>query len=531
MSAKPPPPPQHEVLSLSAASQARQQAHEAAQEQLEIQSVAATLVVPTLPAEVSETLRSYGQPVRLFGENLANVRDRLRILLATLQVRGIIRAEDGLTLIQTAGVGVPQKKEAPVVYDEDEEEVTKYTRAEPALLEARQKIAAFSLSRAQQRLDREALLRDGARSNKRRKRRKQQSSQTGQEQEDKEEEKENNANVKQWEDVQQQGFTTHQRVKELVLEASQYADSRSLSAVCALGQNGIVASASWTASVKFWDASALTEMGEHVLCHEDRIMGMASMKVQEKVFLATASLDRTAKLWTAQAEESSDMQVDGNNNDVDENTMKYVLKEVAHLHGHEARLCRTAFHPMKQHVATTSFDHTWRFWDMETGQCLLLQDGHWKEVFGLDFHGDGSLVSTTDLGSVVQLWDLRTGKSIHHFCGHAKRVLCANFAPNGFHLATAGDDGTIKIWDLRRRKQVVSIPAHSNVIAQVQFEPTTGDTLVSASFDGTAKIWSARDWKLLNSLQGHDGKVSGIDFVDDHGLVTCGYDRTLKTWR
>lgn len=507
-------PPQHEVLSLTAASQAHRLAHEAAQERLQIQAVAASLTVPTLVAEVRDTLRSYGQPIRLFGENLANVRDRLRILLATLQVRGIVKAEDG-TLIQTAGVGVVKAEEQAPVYDDDEEEVTKYTRAEPELLQARQKIAEFSLQKAAQRLQAEAKLREGARQMRKRK-----------QDEQKQEEKEN-TNLVQWKEIQQQGFQTHQRVKDLVLEASQYADNRSLSAVCAVRQHNIVVSSSWTACVKFWDAASLTECGEKTLCHEDRIMGMATMTQQgggENVFVSTASLDKSAKLWALERVESTEM------TDQDATPM-FGLTEKMHLEGHEARLCRTAFHPMQQHVATTSFDHTWRFWDMETGQCLLLQDGHWKEVFGLGFHPDGSLVSTTDFGSVVQLWDLRTGKSVHHFMGHAKRVLCANFSPNGFHLATAGDDGTIKIWDLRRRKPTISIPAHANLIAQVQFEPSAGDTLVSSSFDGTCKVWSARDWKLLNTLQGHDGKVSGIDFNENQGLVTCGYDRTLKTWQ
>jgi len=116
--------------------------------------------------------------------------------------------------------------------------------------------------------------------------------------------------------------------------------------------------------------------------------------------------------------------------------------------------------------------------------------------------------------------------------GHAKRVLCAEFSPNGFQLATAGDDGTIKIWDLRRRKQAASIPAHSSLITQLRFaNPTnSGEYLASSSFDGTAKLWSTRDWKMLSTLRGHEGKVMGIDVLSD-GVVSCGYDKTMKLWR
>lgn len=116
-------------------------------------------------------------------------------------------------------------------------------------------------------------------------------------------------------------------------------------------------------------------------------------------------------------------------------------------------------------------------------------------------------------------------------------MVCSEFSPNGFHLATAGDDGTIKIWDLRRRRPSASIPAHTHLITQLKFahstSPQNGEFLASSSFDGTGKVWSTRDWKLLSTLQGHEGKVMGIDVLDgpDCGIVTCGYDKTLKLWK
>jgi U4/U6 small nuclear ribonucleoprotein PRP4 len=158
-------------------------------------------------------------------------------------------------------------------------------------------------------------------------------------------------------------------------------------------------------------------------------------------------------------------------------------------------------------------------------------------VYGVGFHPDGSLVATTDYGGVVQCWDLRTGKSACHFLGHARRVVCSEFSPNGFQLATAGDDGTIKIWDLRRRRLSASIPAHTNVITQLKFAHSSssqnGEFLASSSFDGTGKVWSTRDWKLLSKLQGHEGKVMGVDILDGPrcGIVTCGFDKTLKLWQ
>lgn len=41
-----------------------------------------------------------------------------------------------------------------------------------------------------------------------------------------------------------------------------------------------------------------------------------------------------------------------------------------------------------------SHDLTWRLWDVETQQCLAVQEGHGRPVYAIDFQQDGSLVLT-----------------------------------------------------------------------------------------------------------------------------------------
>ena len=44
--------------------------------------------------------------------------------------------------------------------------------------------------------------------------------------------------------------------------------------------------------------------------------------------------------------------------------------------------------------ATSSFDQTWRLWDIETGASLLEQEGHSRAVCAVGFHPDGSLAAS-----------------------------------------------------------------------------------------------------------------------------------------
>eukprot|EP00980_Cylindrotheca_fusiformis_P011963 scaffold2830_cov131-Cylindrotheca_fusiformis.AAC.84 len=506
---------QVEVMELTASSQADRQEHLQVLLDIEAKKRAFSVDVPTLPNDVRIALRNLGLPVRLFGENLANVRDRLRMELARREVMH----EQGLS----AGNEEQQRRQRRAKQEEEEEEeqVTKYSRATPELIKAREAIAKFSFQRAKERLDVEREYR----LQWQRKRSRVSLS------DDTDIQKEEYALVDR---IDEACIKSYKTLRSYGLEGSQYGDARPISSIATtsnlLGGIPLVATGSWSGTIKLWDGSSpeLDCLCEKTMAHEDRIMGMAIHDDQSSntAILATASIDLTAKLWRAKPVDQDDTMTDDDNGN---SIPKFTLEEAAMLKGHAARLCSVAFHPLGQHVATTSFDHTWRLWDVETGSEILLQDGHWKEVYGVGFHGDGSLCSTTDFGGVVQVWDLRTGKSICHFLGHAKRVLCTEFSTNGFQLATAGDDGTIKVWDLRRRKQFASVPAHSNLITQIQFDQS-GEYLASSSFDGTAKLWSTRDWKMLSTLRGHEGKVMGVGLLRN-SVVTCGFDKTLKLWQ
>jgi WD40 repeat protein len=57
--------------------------------------------------------------------------------------------------------------------------------------------------------------------------------------------------------------------------------------------------------------------------------------------------------------------------------------------------------------ATASFDTTWRFWDVETGACLMEQEGHSRQVYAVAFHPDGSLAGSAGLDAFgEQRWCL-----------------------------------------------------------------------------------------------------------------------------
>ncbi|CAL5420759.1 unnamed protein product [Camellia sinensis] len=290
----------------------------------------------------------------------------------------------------------------------------------------------------------------------------------------------------------------------LVLDCSEIGDDRPLSG-CSFSRDGkMLATCASSGVAKIWSMPQVRKVCT-LKGHTERLTDVAFSPMDN--YISTGSADRTAKLWNAEGS---------------------LLKTFG---GHLDRLARIAFHPSGKYLGTASYDKTWRLWDIDTGEELLLQEGHSRSVYGISFHHDGSLAATCGLDALARVWDLRSGRSILALEGHVKPVLSVSFSPNGYHLATGCEDNTCRIWDLRKRKSLYIIPAHANIISQVKFEPQEGYFLVTASYDTTAKVWSSRDFKPVKTLSGHEAQVTSLDVVGDgQCIATVSRDRTIKLW-
>ncbi|KAK8960810.1 U4/U6 small nuclear ribonucleoprotein PRP4-like protein [Platanthera guangdongensis] len=400
--------------------------HEKAVQELLTKRRAFAMAVPTNDVAVRTRLRRLGEPVTLFGEREMERRDRLREIMLRLdnegQLERLLRAHEE----EQQAAAAPAEDDGPQVYPF-------YTEGTQELLDARMKIAKYSLPRAAKRLERARRRRN-----------------------DPDEDEEAEA----MEVVRQAG--------ELVLECSEIGDDRPLTG-CSFSHDGsFLATCAWSGITKIWSMPQVSKQAT-LKGHTERATDAVFSPLDN--ILATASADRSAKLW----------RTDGS-----------LLKSFT---GHLDRLGRIAFHPSGKYLGTASFDKTWRLWDVDSGTELLLQEGHSRGVYAVCFHHDGSLVASCGLDALVRVWDLRTGRSIFAMEGHVKPVLGICFSPNGFRLASGGEDNTCRIWDLRKRKCEYTIPAHSNLISQVKYEPQEGYFLATSSYDTKAVVWSAQDFK------------------------------------
>lgn len=454
--------------------------------------------VPTNDPDVRLELRRLGEPVTCFGEGKPERRARLiRVLEAQPHTNF------GFAYVQN------ENEDLEAILEDEDDEEDFYTPGTEALLEARKALLLFSLERAQKRTEKQRTASKA-----------------------------------------QNFFRTlkHRRNINLDLAKTELfgtqivsGNTRTLSAVRFNGSGSKVAAGSWDGSVYVLNSVDLSTAKVLLLGHHTEKVSALDWDVFGLERLVTGGNEGNINVW-----------------DTSEPAEK--MAPVISLPGaHSARITKTLFHPNGRFLASTSFDQTWKLWDLQRPEKELLeQEGHSKEVFSASFHPDGGLLATGGLDAIGWLWDLRSGRSIATLQSHIKGIYSMDWSDNGYHVATASGDCSVKIWDIRRLnspdKELFSIPAHTKLVSEVRFfhkrgstsleRPVTDDNdegpetlsangtfLATAGYDGVVNLWSADNFVRVKCLQGHGDKVMSCDISGDGStVVSCGWDRSVKVW-
>ncbi|KAH6915982.1 U4/U6 snRNP-specific spliceosomal protein [Coprinopsis sp. MPI-PUGE-AT-0042] len=479
-------------------------------DELERKKKARGIAAPTDDNKVKARLREIGEPITLFGERAADRRDRLIYVLSQ------INAAKG-----DEGMDVDEESESDDSDDDDEQEF--YSPGSLELLESRRRIAEFSLPRAQKRIAQQRL--------------------------------DSKLELARIVDIRKKVFT---EVKKYTNLGSQIGDERPIAQVRFAPNNQILATGSWSGTVKLWNVPQCTEI-KALRGHSDKVSGVAwhpqatLSQSPDAVNLVSGAGEGAVNLWSLNSEQP-----------------------ISVMQGHIGRVCRVAFHPSGEYVASAGFDKSWRLWDVSTAKELLWQEGHSREVYAVEFQNDGALIATGGLDAIGRVWDLRTGRTAMVLNGHAQAILSMSFSPNAYQIATGSSDDTIRIWDMRAIRDLYTIPAHTSNVSDVRFfhandlyfktssQPSSADVdmqddsapderpapseneakwteeewkyrsglyFASSGYDGLVKIWSADDWQLLRTLSTDAGKVMSVDITSDGNMIASGtYNRNFQLY-
>ncbi|KAL6169642.1 hypothetical protein ACJQWK_04652 [Exserohilum turcicum] len=307
-----------------------------------------------------------------------------------------------------------------------------------------------------------------------------------------------------------------------------------------------LASASLDRTVKIWDASSGTCV--HTLeGHSSDVISVAFS--HDSTWLASASGDRTVKIWDASSGTCVHT-LEGHSSFVNLVAFSHDSTRLASasrdmtvkiwdassgtcmqtLEGHSSVVNSVAFSHDSTWLASASGDMTVKIWDASSGTCMQTLEGHSSAVNSVAFSHDSTWLASASGDWTVKIWDASSGTCVHTLEGHSSAVNSVAFSHDSTWLASASGDWTVKIWDASSGTCVHTLEGHSSVVNSVAFSHDS-TRLASASWDNTVKIWDASSGICVHTLEGHSSDVNSVAFSHDSTrLASASWDNTVKIW-
>ncbi|KAH8808873.1 mitochondrial division protein-like protein 1 [Xylogone sp. PMI_703] len=242
-------------------------------------------------------------------------------------------------------------------------------------------------------------------------------------------------------------------------------------------------------------------------------------------------------------------------------------------------------------MVTSALDDSVRVWDLNSGRCMGLLEGHAASVRTLQV--EDNFVATGSMDATIRLWDLSkarydppdnsTDRSIDDdneeddglaygeshtqpvvppsgtmvdcplftLEAHVDEVTALHF--RGDTLISGSADKTLRQWDLEKGRCVQTLDV---MWAAAQASATMGASdhtwrstgrvpdssadfvgalqvfdaaLACGTADGLVRLWDLRSGQVHRSLVGHTGPITCLQFDDVH-LVTGSLDRSIRIW-
>nr|XP_028572965.1 CMT1A duplicated region transcript 1 protein [Podarcis muralis] len=175
-------------------------------------------------------------------------------------------------------------------------------------------------------------------------------------------------------------------------------------------------------------------------------------------------------------------------------------------------------------MATGSVDRKVRLMDVDEMRYVPpVFLGHAGSIRALYLNEQKGLLLSGSYDLSIRMWNILTGACVKIFNGHTGSITCLDLYKSKF--VSGSKDCTAKLWDIETGKCVKTF-AHKAIVWAAKMNETH---VVSACDKGIVKVWHAETCILIKTLQGHLGPVTCLSFDEWH-LVTGSNDGYILGW-
>nr|XP_025038204.1 CMT1A duplicated region transcript 1 protein [Pelodiscus sinensis] len=152
------------------------------------------------------------------------------------------------------------------------------------------------------------------------------------------------------------------------------------------------------------------------------------------------------------------------------------------ISGHAGSIKAVFLNEKKGFVLSASFDLSIRCWNIFTGTCLKIFNGHTGTITCLDLYKTKIVSGAKD--GMVKVWDLSTGRCLKTL-KHKDAICTAKI--NSLHIVSSCEKGVVKVWHVETCVLIKTLEGHQGPVKCLSFDQWH---LVTGSSDGFVLGWS-----------------------------------------
>jgi WD40 repeat protein len=273
--------------------------------------------------------------------------------------------------------------------------------------------------------------------------------------------------------------------------------------------------------------------------HTDWIVGLSFN--HDGTLLASASKDKTVKIWNLKGEEIITLPHDSRLNDVSFSPQANILVSASEdkkirlwdLNGKLLNVFpafkeapqEVSFAPNGKLIIVSSIEGT--FILNLKGEKIKFISNKNKDSISSKFSADSQFFLSSGENHSVEIRRL-DGKLINILKGHKNFIYIATFNSDGQIIATGSEDTTVKIW--KRDGTLIKILSHNQPVTRITFS-NDDQMLISGTLDGTIYLWNIKDKTLIQKWKAHIGTITDIKISPDSKIIaSSGIDNTIRLW-